>query len=484
MIKEREEKEAKKREERLRKVDWQEVELEDSEAEEGLIKKRRRMSKEDTGKLGDLLAHCERFNVSETGISAIYNLQKVQEKTDHRLNQSQVHKKKKLIRIKNVKTFENEEVTAIGFDERIDWTKMEAGVGVKGHKRFVKMKQEHCVVITYPEAKFAGHIVPRDGTGATLGTDINQFTLDRKIDWKGIKYLVSDCCEKMFGWKTGVHATLEKIHGCPFGRIGCFFHHIEKSFECVFLLYTGHTSSPGSYSAGIGKLMKGDIHKLPLADFQVLDNPSLLALLDQISEETFRSLSNDHQIFFGLLRIAITGKVVERWLSMKIGEMITSRFTTTEVRVVRLWLSTSNPSFEHTRVMSYLVNVWGPVFAQIKQHNLFLEAPRALLLEVMLTAQHCSYPERTLLSSSMSTNGQMSHPESVLPSMLASTSAEERRRAVDIIFSIREQGPRVWDTPTGVRPFKVHVCIFYLYYSSSPREKITISTWLPQTWRP
>ena len=107
VIKEREEKEAKKREERLRKVDWKEVELEDSEAEEGLIKKRRRMSKEDTGKLGDLLAHCERFNVSETGISAIYNLQKEQEKTDHRLSQSQVHRKKKLIRIKNVKTFEN-----------------------------------------------------------------------------------------------------------------------------------------------------------------------------------------------------------------------------------------------------------------------------------------------------------------------------------------------------------------------------------------
>ena len=472
VMKEREDREAEKKKERFKKVGWKDLELEDSEDEEVLIKKRRRMSKDETEHLGNFLAHGERFQVSETALSAIYNLQKEQLESDHRLTQSQIHRKKQTMRIKKVKTFENEKVTAIGFDERIDWTKMEAGVGVNGHKRFVKLKQEHCVVITYPEAEFAGHVVPRDGTGASLGTDINQFTLDRKIAWKDIKYLVSDGCEKMLGWKTGVHATLEKIHGVPFGRIICVFHHIEKSFECVFLLYTGHTSSPGSYSGGIGKMMKGDIHKLPLADFQVLPNPVLLTLLDQISEETFRSFSNDHQIFFGLLRIAITGEVVERWLIMKIGEMITSRFTTTEVRVVRLWLSTNNPSFEHTRVMSYIVNVWGPVFAQIKQYNLFIEAPRALLLEVMLTAKHCSYPERTLLSSSMSPNGQMAHPESVLPSMLASTNPEERRRAVDIIFSIREQGPRVWDAPTGVRPFKVHKSIFVFTTVHPPERRL------------
>ena len=28
----------------------------------------------------------------------------------------------------------------------------------------------------------------------------------------------------------------------------------------------------------------------------------------------------------------------------------------------------------------------------------------------------------------------------------------------------------MWDVPTGVRPFKVHICIFYLYYSSSPER--------------
>ena len=182
-----------------------------------------------------------------------------------------------------------------------------------------------------------------------------------------------------------------------------------------------------------------------------------------IPEKAFKYLSNDHKIFIGLIRIAITGEVNLRWVWMKIGEMVTSRFTTTQARVVRKWLSTPNPGFELTRVMRYLVYVWGEVFVTVKHHNLFVEAPVALLLEVRLTSKYCSYPERTLLATSMSTNGQMCHPESVLPSMLASSKEEERRKAVNIIFSIREQGPRVWDTNSGVRPFKVVLFCFSLF---------------------
>ena len=45
---------------------------------------------------------------------------------------------------------------------------------------------------------------------------------------------------------------------------------------------------------------------------KVLPNPSLLALIDGISDKTFKDLSNDHQIFIGVLRISIMGEVVVR----------------------------------------------------------------------------------------------------------------------------------------------------------------------------
>ena len=74
---------------------------------------------------------------------------------------------------------------------------------------------------------------------------------------------------------------------------------------------------------------------------------------------------------------------------------------------------------------------------------------------MILSSKHCSFPERTLLATSMSFNGQMAHHESVLLALLASTKLEERELAINIVFRIRMMGPRRWDTPTGVRPFKV-----------------------------
>ena len=216
------------------------------------------------------------------------------------------------------------------------------------------MQEEHCAIILYPGDEFAGHVVPPGGTANALAEEIEQFIRERGIDMEKVKSLVSDGCEKMVEWEKGVHATLEKIFKVPFTRIICFFHHLEKSFEVILVLYSGRTTSPGSYSSGVGKEVSGDVHRLPVEDFEVLPNSYLLDLIDGTSADVFKSLSNDHQILMRLLL-----------------------------------------------------------------------------------------------------NGQMAHPESVLLATLASSSLSERERAVEVIFRVRSRGPIEWETPSGVRPFKV-----------------------------
>ena len=140
---------------------------------------------------------------------------------------------------------------------------------------------------------------------------------------------------------------------------------------------------------------------------------------------------------------------------MKIGPVVASRFTTTQVRCLRLYISEDSPTHGLTRVITYLVYVWAEVFLRSRHKNLLTEAPRLLLLEVMLTRKYCSKPDQMLLKTSISCNGQMGHHESVLLAMLASPCKEERALAVEVIFEIREQGPREWGTASGIRPFKV-----------------------------
>ena len=325
---------------------------------------------------------------------------------------------------------------------------------------FLLFQEEHCAIILYPGDEFAGHVVPPKGTGKALAVEIKNFIEERGVDMRKVKSLVSDGCEKMVGWEKGVHATLEKIFQTPFLRIICFFHHLEKSFEVILLLYSGRTTSPGTFSSGVGKEVMGDVHKLPVKDFEVLPNDYLLTLIDGTSAEVFRSLSNDHQIFMRLLRMVITGDVEERFIVMKIGPVVLSRFTTSEARSIRKYLSEEKPSFELTRVVRYLVYVWAPVFLLCKKMNRLEAAPSMLLLEVMLTRKHCTCPERTLLAKSISFNGQMAHPELVLLGMLASSTLSEREKAVEVILRVRSRGPIKWETPTGVRPFKVKSLLY------------------------
>ena len=68
----------------------------------------------------------------------------------------------------------------------------------------------------------------------------------------------------------------------------------------------------------------GDVHKLPVQDFEVLPNEYLLTLIDGTSAEVFKNLSNDHQILLRLLRMVTTGELEERYTAMKIGPVVTS----------------------------------------------------------------------------------------------------------------------------------------------------------------
>ena len=124
----------------MKTVNLEEVEGEDkivnNKQEGGEIKSRRTLGKEEKKDLEEFLAICERFNISDTAASHLFNLENEKKNIDTKINQSQVNKFKRKFRIKKVQEFEYGDVIALGFDERIDKTKTVVGVGLKGCKRF------------------------------------------------------------------------------------------------------------------------------------------------------------------------------------------------------------------------------------------------------------------------------------------------------------------------------------------------------------
>ena len=114
------------------------------------------------------------------------NRSKVSQNKKLNLNQCQINKKKKKFWMKKVENFKpEEEPDASVFDERINKTKVEVRRGATGTKRFEVKKEEHWAVILYPGEQFAGHVLPKDGTGAGLARDLIAFTRERGITTHG-----------------------------------------------------------------------------------------------------------------------------------------------------------------------------------------------------------------------------------------------------------------------------------------------------------
>ena len=72
------------------------------------------------------------------------------------------------------------------FDERIDKTRKEVGIGKSNHKRFRIQKEEHCSVVGYSSdfqggSAFCGHLVPQEGTGKGLAASLMSFTAAKRI---------------------------------------------------------------------------------------------------------------------------------------------------------------------------------------------------------------------------------------------------------------------------------------------------------------
>ena len=101
--------------------------------------KRRRISAKHKQFVGEFIAACDRFEVSRAAASTLYNLHASSSKSSPRVNQSQVAKLNRKLRMEKADSFKPvNQPEAIGFDERKDESKCVVGVGQSGHKRFEK----------------------------------------------------------------------------------------------------------------------------------------------------------------------------------------------------------------------------------------------------------------------------------------------------------------------------------------------------------
>ena len=137
----------------------------------------------------------------------------------------------------------------------------------------------------------------------------------------------------------------------------CQLHANELPICHLFQTLNGKTTGPKGYSGNIGKMLEGckklDVFNFKLVFFDLLD-------MSQID------LSTDQQYLYDIHQSLSAGKLNENLANKNPGKMAHSRWLTTANRILRLYVSTVEPSQTLKIIVKYITKVHAPVWFAIK----------------------------------------------------------------------------------------------------------------------
>ena len=217
---------------------------------------------------------------------------------------------------------------------------------------------------------------------------------------------------------------------------------MEKIFSHTFIHYAGPTTGPDSWSGEEAKKLQGSVWDLQVEAFEAMPSPTLRALLNAIPPAIWKEFNHDTRYLLEMASAVESGHLQERWARCKAGVMTNVRWSNTESRELRVYMSTVSPSEAQRRLTSFIIYVYVPSFLKIRQKNLLLEGPRHLLAIITRVATYCTEEEVEMLKPYIQYNGYFAQHEVVLASMLASEEREEREVALQVVKKLQKKEDR------------------------------------------
>ena len=144
-----------------------------------------------------------------------------------------------------------------------------------------------------------------------------------------------------------------------------------------------------------------------MVEYKAVPSPSLRPLLNAIPADVWEQFNNDTRYLLEMAKAVESGHLEKRWAKSRAGVMTNARWQNTEIRVLRVYMSTQN------RMTSFLFYVYVPTFLEIRQRNLLLEGPRHLLSIITRIKSSCTEGEVDMLTPHVQINGYFGQYEVV-----------------------------------------------------------------------
>lgn len=335
----------------------------------------------------------------------------------------------------------DDEIVGLYFDGRKDRTMtMEVSEDGVAHKRF--KKEEHISVIGEPFGKYLGHIALKRG----LAVNICDGILEKfgNIDFSAIG---SDGTVTNTGHTGGIIRLIEERLDRPLQWLICQLHLNELPFKALFTALDGDTSSPSDFKGPIGKSLS---HSLNLPPVQ------FLAISTKVPdfEGDIKTLSTDQLYLYEMCKAVSSGTCSISLSNRNPGAISNSRWLTIANHLLRTYIGTKDPAAELIELVTYILNVYAPVWFSIKRNWKCIDGP-ANLFKLIKESRYLSEENRNIVDESIQRNGFFAHHENLMLAMIRDKKKKIRQLAFQRISKARKNRDKKSIASNGVRQFVV-----------------------------
>lgn len=311
--------------------------------------------------LPSLSKTCDRYGVSDRAAAAIASAVLHDIKSDVEIiDRSKLRRERSKSRKEILAANQVTCLPALYFDGRKDKVLTIVKKGVKKHRQIVV--EEHISVIKEPDSIYVGYAVPYNGTAKNIELAIFDLLSKENMLLTETVAIGCDGTVTNTGKKGGVIRLLEKRLNQPLQWIICLLHTNELPLKHLFEYLDGATAGPTSYSGTIGRLLE------KCEDNNIVHYEKIESVLPVIKSDIVKDLSSDQRYLYEITSAVINGNCHSDLANRTPGKMSHARWLTKANRILRLYISTSEPSENLKNLATFVVRVYAPIWFQIKMH--------------------------------------------------------------------------------------------------------------------
>jgi hypothetical protein len=177
----------------------------------------------------------------------------------------------------------------------------------------------------------------------------------------------------------------------------------------------------------IGKSLK-TAEALPVVEFR--------AVQSNMTDTDFSDISTDQKYLYELTKAVMDGDCSESLSLRDPGKLCHSRWLTTANRILRLYVSTENPSKELQILAEFIVKVYAPMWFSIKNNPLFSSGSLHIWKLVKLT-RYLPEELRAIVDPVIQRNAYFAHQENMLIAMITDENMSVRKLGYNKILKAR-----------------------------------------------